>query len=138
MVKEELEEIIDVVPPQNLISLIKDTQEPDLQGRHTTVKNVLKKLPEATVLHLSCHGLQSTFNPLDSGFVLADAQILKIEELIKYRLPNAHTAILSACYTASNDADQPDESINLSSALLFLGFRSILATKWYANCFEPW
>ena len=50
---------------------------------------------------------------------------------MKYRLPNAHTAILSACHTASNDSQQPEEAINLSSAMMFLGFGNIVAAKWY-------
>lgn len=122
-------EITQLVPPECLVPL-SDSKEPDLDGHITTVKNVLKKLPEANVLHLACHGDQSTSHPLDSGFILANAEPLMIQELVKCRLPNAHTAILSACHTASNDAMQPDESVNLSNTLLFLGFSSILATKW--------
>ena len=91
---------------------------------------MIDKLPEATVLHLACHGEQNLKDPLKSGFILANAEVLTIEEMMKHRLPNAHTAILSACYTNSNDAKQPDESINLAFALMHLGFSSILATKW--------
>ena len=130
-VKDELKEIIQATPPSHLVSLgDTDQAEPDYEGRCTTVENVLKKLPEASVLHLACHGIQNMRDPLNSGFILANATELTIEELMKYRLPNAHTAILSACHTASNDAEQPDEAINLSSALMFLGFSNILGTKW--------
>lgn len=128
-VKEELEQIVQLVPPENIIKL-GDSTEPDFEGVHASVKNVLEKLPEASILHLACHGKQDTYDPLKSGFILANGEKLTIEELMKHRLPNAHTAILSACYTASNDVNQPDESINLASAMLFLGFRSIVATKW--------
>ncbi len=128
-VKDELREIIDVVPHGNLVHL-GGSDEPDFEGVRTTVKNVLEKLPEATVLHLACHGTQDVDDPMSSGFVLANGERLTIEELLKHRLPNAHIAILSACHTASNDAGQPDEALNLASALMFLGFKSILATKW--------
>ncbi len=127
--KDELLEIIEVVPHENLVYL-GGFDTPDVEGVRTTVKNVLEKLPEANVLHLACHGIQDVDDPLSSGFVLANGERLTIEELMRLRLPNAHIAILSACHTASNDSRQPDESLNLASALMFLGFNSILATKW--------
>ena len=127
--KEELKEITSKVPHENLI-FPSDSGQPDFEGTYTSVKNVIDKLPEATVLHLACHGEQNLKDPLKSGFILANAEVLTIEEMMKHRLPNAHTAILSACYTNSNDAKQPDESINLAFALMHLGFSSILATKW--------
>ena len=129
-VQEELREIVAVVPPENLISL-GDSDQPDFEGTQTTVKNVIDKFSEATVLHLACHGTQDREDPFKSGFILANGERLTIEEMIKHRLPNAHTAILSACHTSSNDAEQTDESMNLASTLLHLGFSSILATKWW-------
>ncbi len=131
-VQEELREIAQVVPSYNLLS-VGDAVEVDLEGRRTSVKNVVEKLPEASVLHLACHGTQNPRDPMSSGFILADGEKLTIEELMKHRLPNAHTAILSACHTASNDVEQPSEAMNLSSALMYLGFSNILATKWYVN-----
>ncbi len=129
--KDELKEIIQATPPINILSLSDtDQAEPDHEGRYTTVENVLKKLPEASVLHLACHGTQIATDPFSSGFILADAKTLTIEKLMQYQLPNAHTAVLSACHTASNDVEQPDEAINLSSALMFLGFSNIIGTKW--------
>lgn len=129
-VKDELREILEIVPPECLIHL-GDSNEPDLEGIHTTVKNVIEKLPLATILHLACHGTQDKADPLSSGFILANGERLTIEELMKHHFPKAHFAILSACHTASNDTHQPEESINLASAMLFLGFRSIIAAKWY-------
>ena len=128
-VKAELHEVAQVVPPTSLIHL-GDSEGLDFEGTHTTVRNVAEKLSEATVLHLACHGTQDVADPLRSGFILANGERLTIEELIKHHLPNAHTAILSACHTASNDAEQPDEAINLANAMLHIGFRNVLATKW--------
>ncbi len=165
-VKDEMEEIIRIVPPHNLLfpgdtsdfngrsasasfksvlqkypetaavrlahpeNLGDATSLPDFDGRDTSVANIVEKLPQATILHLACHGTQDQANPLDSGFILANHETLTVEKLMKLQLPNAHIAILSACYTASNDEKQPDEGMNLASALFFLGFSSILATKW--------
>ncbi len=127
-VRNELRQILDVVPEENLIALNAD--EADLESIHTTVQKVISRLPEANMLHLACHGTQDVADPLRSGFILADGERLTVEELTKLRLPSANTAILSACHTASNDAHQPEDSINLASAMLFLGFWSDLATKW--------
>ena len=136
-VEIELKEIIQAVPEHNLVSLCDtDISGPDYEGLHTSVENVMKKLPEANVLHLACHGFQDWKDPLSSGFVLANTEKLSIEKLMRCRLPNAQMAILSACHTASNDTEQPDEGMNMSSALVFLGFSSILATKWYVTCFR--
>ena len=129
-VKDELQVVIQAVPKENLIHL-SDSCEPDYEGINTTVENVVKKLPEANVLHLACHGTQDPNDPFMSGFILAGGKRLTIEQLMKCRLPNAHVAILSACHTASNDVVQPYEELNLASALLHLGFSSIIATKWY-------
>lgn len=128
-VGNKLREIVSSVPGEDMVSL-SDSSAPDFDGIHTTVKNVVDKLPIANVLHITCHGTQDIADPLSSGFILANGERLTIEELMKYNLPNAHIAILSACHTASNDTELPENSINLASAMLSLGFRSVLATKW--------
>jgi CHAT domain-containing protein len=39
-------------------------------------------------------------------------------------------AFLSACQTAMGDETTPDEMMHLAAALLFAGFRSVVATMW--------
>lgn len=128
-VRTELQKIVEIVPHNNLIPL-SGSAKPDPEGRDATVENVVSKLPDANILHIACHGVQDLKDPLNSGFILADGKRLTVEEIMKLDLPNAHTAILNACHTASNDPVIPDESINLASALLHAGFISILGTKW--------
>ncbi|KAJ3476426.1 hypothetical protein NLI96_g11167 [Meripilus lineatus] len=128
-VKDELQKILEIVPHNNLIPL-GNSEKPDPDGKDTTVENVVSKLPDANILHIACHGVQDKKDPLKSGFILADQKRLTVEKILELDLPNAHTAILSACHTASNDPAIPDESINLASALLYAGFCSILGTKW--------
>ena len=48
--------------------------------------------------------------------------------------PNAFLAILSACQTARGDDTQPDQAVHLAATMLFLGFKSVLATMWYVLC----
>ncbi|EIN11195.1 hypothetical protein PUNSTDRAFT_28588, partial [Punctularia strigosozonata HHB-11173 SS5] len=95
---------------------------------------LLDNLPRATVLHLACHGLQESKNPLKSGFVMSD-RMLTIENLMDVPLPRAFLAFLSACETAKGDAARlytlpPDQTVNLAATMLFSGFKSVIATLW--------
>ncbi|EIN09410.1 hypothetical protein PUNSTDRAFT_133202 [Punctularia strigosozonata HHB-11173 SS5] len=94
-----------------------------------TAQMLLDKLPEATLLHLACHGRQDAECPLNSGFVMRD-KLLTIEELVPIPLPRAFLAFLSACETAKGDKNQPDQTIHLAAAMLFAGFKSVIATLW--------
>lgn len=98
-------------------------------GRGVTVPEVLDNLPTASILHLACHGEQDATNPLESGFCLRDGR-LTIGELMKLNLQNAFFAFLSACETAKGDSKQPDQAVHLAAAILFVGFRSVIATMW--------
>jgi CHAT domain-containing protein len=94
-----------------------------------SVASALEHLPNVEVLHLACHGQQDPNNPLNSGFELEDGR-LTLSQLMKVNIPNAQLAYLSACETASTDETRPDESINLAAAMLFIGFKSVIATMW--------
>jgi hypothetical protein len=96
------------------------------------ISRVLEELPNAAVLHLACHGHQSQDDPLGSGFSLYDGR-LTLEQLMQLHLPKAQLAYLSACETASTDEWQPDEAINLAATMLFVGFKSVIATMWWAK-----
>jgi CHAT domain-containing protein len=90
---------------------------------------VLSALPNATILHLACHGQQNAENPLESGFVMQNG-LLTISRLISLELPNTFLAFLSACETAKGDERQPNQVIHLAAAMLFAGFRSVVGTMW--------
>lgn len=94
------------------------------------IQDVIDKLPQASLLHLACHGEQDLDDPLNSGFGLRDGR-LTVAELMRLDLKNAQFAYLSACETAKGDAGQPDQSVHLAATMLFVGFRSVVATMWY-------
>lgn len=96
-------------------------------------RDVLERLPRASVLHLACHGQQDSWNALESGFCLRDGR-LTVADLMRLKLPRPPLlAFLSACETAKGDERQPDQAVHLAAAMLFVGFRSTIATMWWVS-----
>jgi len=94
-----------------------------------TAGAVLEKVPDTTILHLTCHGYQDFTNPLESGFVIQDS-MLTVAKLMGLNLDKAFLAFLSACETAKGDKALTDQAIHLAAAMLFAGFKSVVATMW--------
>jgi CHAT domain-containing protein len=103
--------------------------EPPVPGRDVHVLEITSQLHKAHILHLACHGEQDPVNPLQSGFCFCDGK-LTVFELMRLSAPNALLAFLSACETAKGDDKQPDQAVHLAAAMLFVGFRSVIATMW--------
>jgi CHAT domain-containing protein len=95
----------------------------------STADDILRLLPDATILHLACHGQQDTQEPLKSGFVMQD-KMVQVGDLLRLNLPNARLAFLSACETAQGDMERPDEALHLAATMLYAGFISIVGTMW--------
>jgi CHAT domain-containing protein len=93
---------------------------------------MLDRIRLATIVHLACHGTQNPANALESSFHLEDG-LLPVSKLMKLELPSAFLAVLSACETAKGDTAQPDQAIHLAAAMLFAGFKSVVATMWYVD-----
>lgn len=100
-----------------------------LQGPEATHRAVLREIPNHHWLHLVCHGHRDSTQPLASRFSMCDKPI-SLLDLIKQELPKAELAVLSACHSAGVDEGTPDESLHPAAAMLFTGFRSVVATMW--------
>jgi CHAT domain-containing protein len=103
-----------------------------LEYGHTSsaqIHEVAAALPRVHIAHLACHGVQDQEDPLNSGFCLGDGK-LTVSNLMDIKLEHAFLAFLSACETAKGDKNQPDQAIHLAAAMLFCGFRSVVATMW--------
>jgi CHAT domain-containing protein len=96
------------------------------------IHEVVEALSRADIVHLACHGMQDREDPLNSGFCLGDGK-LTVSKLMEIPLDRAFLAFLSACETAKGDKNQPDQAIHLAAAMLFCGFRSIVATMWFVE-----
>jgi CHAT domain-containing protein len=99
---DEVNNVRSSLPERTLIPILgtDDTSHKDTGG--VTAEALLDKLPEATILHLACHGYQDPENALSNGFVMSD-KMLTIERLMQVPLPRAFMAFLSACDTAKGD-----------------------------------
>jgi CHAT domain-containing protein len=101
-------------------------------AREATVGRVTERIKIASFVHLACHGLQHRTNALESGFYLNDDK-LTISKLMELQLDHPWLAYLSACETAKGDAEQPDQVMHLAAAMLFAGFKHVVATMWWAE-----
>ena len=100
-----------------------------LYSTEATVNRVLDAVPEYSIVHFACHGVQDPDTPLNSGLLLDDDR-LTLEQLIPRKLPNAQLAFLSACETSKGEKNLPDEAIHLAAGMLAAGFRDVIGTMW--------
>jgi CHAT domain-containing protein len=124
-VDEEIENVAAVTQSRNV-------QNIHQQVGSTTVTGTSAMMQAANIVHLACHGIQDTGNAMQSGFCLGDGR-LTIAKLMELKLDNAFLAFLSACETAKGDKEQPDQAMHLAAAMLFSGFKSVVATMWYVH-----
>ena len=102
----------------------------ELQGADATVERVIEGLSHCGWVHLACHGSQNRSDPTKSALVLEDGR-LELGRITGSVLPStAEFAFLSACQTASGDDTLSEEAVHLAASMLFVGYRSVIATMW--------
>jgi CHAT domain-containing protein len=94
-----------------------------------SVARVVEVLESTDIAHIACHGSQDDDEALSSGLFLGDGS-LTIRHLMELDLEHAFLAFLSACETAKGDSEQPEETVHLAAAMMFSGFKSVVATMW--------
>lgn len=102
----------------------------------TTVAKTSESIKVANIMHLACHGIQDPEDATRSGFCLGDGR-LSISELMQLDIKHGFLAFLSACETARGSEDQPDQAMHLAAAMLFVGFKSVVATMWSVTSLRP-
>jgi len=102
-----------------------------IMNADATFQNIIKVLPNASWLHLACHGKQGNARePLTSGLMLYDDTKLELATIINMSIPNASFVFLSACETAMGDVDMASESLHLAGGMIFAGFKAVIGTLW--------
>jgi CHAT domain-containing protein len=126
-------EVIQSLVPASMLTILTQTkliaQSP--QRSPPDPQDKLAQHAGVTVMHFACHATQNPESPLRSHFNVLDAE-LTLQSLLDRRYPNAYFAFLSACESAMGDAAFSDDAMHLAGAMLFLGFRSVIGTMWWA------
>ena len=99
-----------------------------------TKKEVVSRLADYDVVHLSVHGEFNARQPLLSHLKLAPADRddgrLTAAEMFGLPLDRANLVVLSACQTGMGSVGNGDELIGMTRALLFAGARSFVLSRW--------
>lgn len=114
-----------------------------LQGEKATPKRVKEIVSQATHIHISCHGMFESTNPLDSALVLAPDGAhgkLTLGEIFEsIRLPRTRLVVLSACETGITKAEWfHDEYIGLPAGFLYAGAKTVVSTLWRVPDVASW
>jgi CHAT domain-containing protein len=124
-VEEEIRNVQDAAERANV-----STADSDICiGDAAIVTRVAEVFKSTNMVHVACHGNQDPAHALSSGFCLSDGSF-SISRLMDLDLKDAFFAFLSACDTAKGDEQQPDQTLHLAAAMLFVGFRSVVGTMW--------
>ncbi|GGZ30006.1 hypothetical protein GCM10010365_58090 [Streptomyces poonensis] len=86
-------------------------------------------LPDHDIVHVACHAGHDAGRHHEGHLVLHDGR-LHIGDIAAARTDRAGLAFLSACGTARNRLDLPDESVNLLSAFQLAGFSHLVGSLW--------
>ena len=100
-----------------------------LRGPKASMESVIEGMEAHSWVHLACHGVQDTIEPLKSAFCLHNKR-LELSTIITKSFPYADFAFLSACQTAAGDEKLPEEAVHLAAGLMLAGYGSVIATTW--------
>lgn len=101
-----------------------------LRQASCTRENVLSALPTARIVHFCCHGVFNSLQPLESGLVLCDDDVLTVGQILEWEGTGGRLAVLSACQTGLAGTVVPDECIGLPAAFLQAGYRGVISSLW--------
>jgi CHAT domain-containing protein len=96
-----------------------------LTGADATGSAVGRVLAGTRMVHVAAHGTHQTENPLFSSLRLADGPLFAHELDLSVRTPEH--VVLSACELGLATIRPGDEALGLTSVLLHLGTRSVVA-----------
>ncbi|WP_437323208.1 CHAT domain-containing protein [Sorangium sp. So ce381] len=99
-------------------------------GEECRRDEVLAAIARAHVCHFSCHGMNNWNEPLQSGLLMANDEVLTVEALFALPGQRARLAVLSACETGIVGTGVPNEVVALPSAFLQAGFAGVVASLW--------
>ncbi|KAG8762316.1 hypothetical protein FRC12_009102 [Ceratobasidium sp. 428] len=105
------------------------TQFTRLEDNWATTGAAVEAIHSHGWVHFACHASQNTTKPTASAFHLHDGS-LTLARIAQMQLKNADLAFLSACQTATGDAELPEEAVHLAAGMLMAGYKRVVATMW--------
>ena len=122
---------------KNIQTLISAENAVTFYGSKATRDALWEALPQANIVHFSCHGHFDAKYPLKSALLLARDTRLTLRDLFnadRERLARLQLAVLSACQTAVSDIQQlPNEVIGMLTGFLRAGVPTVVGTLWSVN-----
>ncbi|MFC5823638.1 CHAT domain-containing protein [Nonomuraea insulae] len=95
-----------------------------------TRDTVMAALDRYSVLHLCCHGTAKQSDPLRGGLLMAEDDILTVQDVMRRRRTPARLAVLPACESAMMGAELPDEVVSLPTGLIEAGVAGAVGSLW--------
>jgi CHAT domain-containing protein len=102
-----------------------------LANEQATLRAVREQAPGRAVLHMACHGLFRSDNPIFSALRLGDGW-LTAADIARLDLRGALVA-LSACESGRGRVYDGDEVVGLTRAFLAAGARTLLVSHWLVH-----
>jgi len=99
-----------------------------LRDRRATIDGLHSAASDCYVLHLACHGLFRSDNPMFSSLKLHDGW-LSAADVMQLDLAGARVT-LSACESGRNEVYAGDELIGLTRAFLSVGASTLVVSLW--------
>lgn len=108
------------------------------KGR-ATPQEVLRRLPDVSILHFAAHAVADSRSPFLSYLVLAPSNssggsgYLYAKDLFGPRLPKLRLVVLSACNTAGRYSSASEGMVGIAWSFLGRGASDVVASLWEIN-----
>ena len=105
--------------------------KPDAKSIVNALSPLVENLWTPAIFHFAGHGISSARNPFASAIYLYDDR-LDVSLLLRARVWRVALvlAYLSACSTGTSTAGASDESVNIMTGFLTVGFMNVIGTLW--------
>ena len=90
-----------------------------------SINDVIEQIGQSDIVHIACHGVFRTDNPLFSSLRLADGDVTIFELERCARLP--HTIVLSACNAGQSAVLRGGALLGFANVLMQLGLATVIA-----------
>ncbi|KAJ3566297.1 hypothetical protein NP233_g7092 [Leucocoprinus birnbaumii] len=100
-----------------------------IKNNEASVNVVLSAIKSSQFVHLACHGIQDSGQPLNSHLMLTDGN-LELRRILAEDLESAEFVSLSACQTATGNHRLTNEAAHLTGGFVAAGFKGVVGTLW--------